>query len=354
MNKTANIEEKFFREVFDALPDGIVVLDKSFSILSMNDRAESIFKVSRKKAHLKPSSMYLPKEMEETAGKVLQEERTIFGDEINPVLRGGERVTLQAVASPLFSDSGDLRGVILQIKDLAGTKFLSEKNIQQASALTLEGLVLGLLHELKNPLSGIRGAAQILLEEKGSKDTVKCAEIVIREVDRLLMLLQTLKRLEPFAKEVFEPVDVHEILTEIIFLESKYAKEMEFAQNFDVSLPPVLGDRNSLKQVFLNVIKNAIQAIPGKGTIEISTRWITEYRLKDENAISVEVKDSGVGIPKDALEKVFAPFYTTKKEGEGLGLFLAYQIIAKHGGAIFVESEPGKGTVFKIYLPTMK
>jgi two-component system nitrogen regulation sensor histidine kinase GlnL len=175
---------------------------------------------------------------------------------------------------------------------------------------------------------------------------------------------------------VFEPVDIHEMLLEILFLESKSGdiRQVQFLQNFDVTLPLVLGDRDSLKQVFLNLIKNAVEAIsdrpfpetaalgsstgssnsPAHGIIEITTRWITNYKLKDENAISIEIRDNGMGIPRDTLEKIFTPFYTTKKSGSGLGLFLAYQIIAKHGGAIQVESELGKGTLFKVYLPVSK
>jgi two-component system nitrogen regulation sensor histidine kinase GlnL len=355
-SKATKRDTKLFKEVFDALPDGIIVLDRNFFILSMNDAAETIFKISREKAFGKPCFTFLPKEIEEIAEKSLKQERSVFGDTINPVLRGGERILIQAVASPMFSREGNLLGVIIQIKDLSGAKFLSEKTLQQISTSTLEDLVLGLAHELKNPLGGIRGAAQILLEEATNKETIKCAEIIIKEADRLHALLETLKRLEPFAKEVFEPVNIHEILSEIIFLESKSSKEkdIKFIQNFDVTLPPVLGDKNSLKQVFLNLIKNAIEAIAEKGTIELSTRWITDYKLKDENAISIDIKDSGKGIPKDELEKIFSPFYTTKKEGSGLGLFLAYQIIAKHRGAIFVESELGKGTIVKVYLPIIK
>ena len=380
MSKPTKADENFYKELFDALPEGIVVLDTNFSVLTMNDTAESIFKISRRKASGKPCLTFLPKEIEETAEKALQEERTIFGDEINPVLRGGERISVQTVASPLFSGMGNLLGVIIQVKDLSGTKFLSEKTLQQISTSTLEGLIVGLAHELKNPLSGIRGAAQIITERTSSKEErMKCAEIIIKEADRLKALLETLKGLEPFAKEVFEPVDIHEILLEIILLESRSSKEkqIQFVQKFDVTLPLVLGDRNSLKQVFLNLIKNAIQAIPDNpspkispplsrssieseksgspiGTVEISTRWITDYKLKDESAISIEIRDNGTGIQKEALEKIFNPFYTTKKDGSGLGLFLAYQIIAKHGGAILVESDLGQGTLFKVYLPISK
>lgn len=380
MSKPTKADENFYKELFDALPEGIVVLDTNFSVLTMNDTAESIFKISRRKASGKPCLTFLPKEIEETAEKALQEERTIFGDEINPVLRGGERISVQTVASPLISNIGNLLGVIIQVKDLSGAKFLSEKTLQQISTSTLEGLIVGLAHELKNPLSGIRGAAQIITERTSSKEErMKCAEIIIKEADRLKALLETLKGLEPFAKEVFEPVDIHEILLEIILLESRSSKEkqIQFVQKFDVTLPLVLGDRNSLKQVFLNLIKNAIQAIPDNpspkispplsrssieseksgspiGTVEISTRWITDYKLKDESAISIEIRDNGTGIQKEALEKIFNPFYTTKKDGSGLGLFLAYQIIAKHGGAILVESDLGQGTLFKVYLPISK
>jgi two-component system nitrogen regulation sensor histidine kinase GlnL len=211
----------------------------------------------------------------------------------------------------------------------------------------------GLAHELKNPLSGIRGAAQLLADETENIETIKCAEIITKEADRLKSLLDSLKQLEPFSEELLEPLDIHDILMEIIYLESlsDTNKNIQYKQNYDITLPPVQGDRNSLKQVFLNLIKNASQAIEVKGKIEVSTRWITEHKLKGQKAISVEIEDNGNGIARESLEKIFSPFYTTRKEGSGLGLFLAYQIIAKHGGAVLVESEPGKGTLFKVYLP---
>jgi len=172
-------------------------------------------------------------------------------------------------------------------------------------------------------------------------------------VDRLCTLLDRLGQIEPLPKEVFEPVDIHDIISVIVFLESKSrdGKRVKFVENFDITLPPVLGNKDSLKQVFLNIIKNSIQAIPNRGSIEITTRWITDYKLKGEKAILVEIRDTGSGISKEILQKIYKPFYTTKKEGSGLGLFIAYQIIAKHGGAIFVESQLEKGTVFKVYLP---
>lgn len=342
-----------FKEIFDSLPECIIIIDKNFIVLDMNDYAESTFRISREKTHGKHSRMFLPEEVEEVAVMAMAESRTIIGDEINPVLRTGERISIQPTATPIFTDKGNLKGAILQIKDLSGSKFLNSKSIQEISALKFEHLILGLAHELKNPLSGIRGAAQILAGDSINKETIKCAEIITKEADRLRELLDTLKQLEPFAKEVFELIDIHELLMEIIYLESmpKSREKIQLKQNYDVTIPPIRGDRNSLKQVFLNLIKNAYEAVGKRGQIEVSTRWMTDHKLKGQNSMSIEVRDSGEGISKAMMEKIFNPFYTTKKEGTGLGLFLAYQIVAKHGGAIIVDSQPGEGATFKVYLP---
>lgn len=349
--KEAKPKKVDFKEIFDSLPESIIILDKDFSVLDMNDNAETVFRISRKKARGSPTNVFMPEEVENVAHMAIEEERTVIGDELNPVLRDGEKISIQPAASPIFDKKGRVSAVILQIKNLVGTKFLSSKSIQEISASKFENLILGLAHELKNPLSGIRGAAQLLASDAQDKETIECAGIITKEADRLRSLLDTLKQLEPFADEEFEPQDIHQILMDIIYLESMSDKRIKYKQNYDITLPPVRGDANSLKQVFLNLIKNASQAIKGNGEISVTTRWITEHKLKGQNSMSAEIRDSGSGIPGDCLDKIFNPFYTTKKEGSGLGLFLAYQIIAKHGGAIFVESELGQGTIFKVYLP---
>ncbi len=352
-DKVAGKKKVNYKEIFDAFPESIIIIDKYFLILDMNDNAETTFRISRQKAQGRATNLFMPIEMEQLAKRAILEERTIVGDETNPTLRSGDKISIQAIASPLFTIKGNIKGVILQIKDMTATKFLSSKSIQEISTSRFETLMSGLAHELKNPLSGIRGAAQLLADETENIETIKCAEIITKEADRLKSLLDSLKQLEPFSEELLEPLDIHDILMEIIYLESlsDTNKNIQYKQNYDITLPPIQGDRNSLKQVFLNLIKNASQAIEVKGKIEVSTRWITEHKLKGQKAISVEIEDNGNGIARESLEKIFSPFYTTRKEGSGLGLFLAYQIIAKHGGAVLVESEPGKGTVFKVYLP---
>ncbi len=342
-----------YKQIFDAFPESLILLDKNFTILDMNDIAETTFSISINQAKGKKSNHFMPVELEELWIRAIEEERTIVADEINPILRSGDKIPIQAIASPLYDNNGVIDGVILQIKDIAGTKFLNSKNMQEISTSRFETLMLGLAHELKNPLSGIRGAAQLLASDFEDEEIVKCAEIITKEADRLRVLLDSLKQLEPFTEEVKEPLNIHDILMEIIYLESMSNKRenINYTQNFDITLPQIYGDMNSLKQVFLNLIKNAALAIEGNGNITISTKWVTEHKLKGQRTISVEIEDDGCGIPEESMEKIFSPFYTTRKEGSGIGLFLAYQIVAKHGGAILVESEIGTGTVFKVYLP---
>ena len=246
--------------------------------------------------------------------------------------------------------------MVLQIRDLQAAWLLNQKELQKTSTSSLEGLVLGLAHELNNPLSGIRGAAQILSKSADSQESRNCAEIIVKETDRLTELLGTLKTFEPYSKENFESFDINGLLREIEYLQSRSeaGQPIEFKLNFDVTLPEIWGSRNSLKQALLNLINNAVQALDGRGTIEIITRWVSEYKLDGNNVISVSIIDDGPGIPKINLANIFKPFFTTRPKGSGLGLFIAYQIVAKHGGVIIVDSDEGQGARFDVYLPIVK
>ena len=177
-------------------------------------------------------------------------------------------------------------------------------------------------HELKNPLSGIKGAAQLLKNKPSSEELSKCSEIITKEADRLIDHLDRLKRIDDFAEEQFEEFDIHEILLDIIYLESMTSdKDINFEKNFDVALPLIMGDENSIKQVFINIVKNAVQAVQANGEIKIVSRWVNDYKIKSTSAIMISITDNGPGIPGNELEHVFTPFFSTKSEGTGLGLF---------------------------------
>lgn len=221
-----------------------------------------------------------------------------------------------------------------------------------------EFLVSGLAHELKNPLSGIKGAAQLLQNSLNEEEATRCSEIIIKEVDRLRDLINRIRKIDTFDKELFSPVDIHELLFDIIFLESKSSRNIEFTHNFDITMPPIFADKNSIKQVLINIIKNSVDAVNKKeindGMITLGTKWVTDYKIKSRNTVIISIKDNGIGIEKDNIEKIFTPFFSSKKKGSGLGLFISNQIIIKHGGFILVDSELNQGTEFRIHLPAGK
>ncbi len=319
----------------------------------MNDAAENMLELSRRKARGRSCAELLNAEAEHLARKALDEERVVVGDEMTVRTPSGHVVYVQPSASPLYGRGGEVTGVVLQLRDLQASKLLAAKDTQYADASTLEGLFLGLTHELKNPLSGIRGAAQLLAREQDEDEKARYAEIIVREADRLARLVDSLKGLEPFRRERLGRVDVNEILREIEYLESRSgeARDVCFELDIDITLPEIEADGDALKQAFLNVVKNAVQATSQGGKVEMRTRWINDYKVDGQNAIEIEIRDDGRGMSKEQISNIFKPFYTTKEGGTGLGLFISYLIVARHGGAIMVESFEGKGTSFRIYLP---
>jgi len=347
-----NSDVNIHRKIFESFKDGLLITDENLNIIDMNDACEILINTSKKNMIGSSCSKLLPEEMFPQAEKSFNEERNITEDEVELRVYPHDPVPIQITFSPYYSNTGRTEGLIIQLKDIEGIKFLSGYNTQQSITSNFENLILGMAHELKNPLSGIKGAAQLLKNKPSSKEISKCSEIITKEADRLIDLLDRIKRIDDFAEEQFEEFDIHESLLDIIYLESKSSdKNIKFEKNFDVALPLIKGDKNSIKQVFINIVKNAVQAVEDDGEIIIISRWVNDYKIKSNSAIMVSIRDNGPGIPDKEVEHVFTPFFSTKSEGTGLGLFISNRIISKHGGAIFVESEFGFGTEFKIYLP---
>ncbi|NIP38851.1 MAG: PAS domain S-box protein [Candidatus Dadabacteria bacterium] len=357
MKVTNPLTENFYKNIFDNLDQALIVIDENLYVHEMNDSAEEVFKISRNKARGNKTDYFLPAEIEQLALKSLEENRVVQGNEIDCKLRGGKTLTLLSNSIPIFTQGKSSKSVILQIKDMSLTKFLTQKSIQEQTNSMFENLILGLCHELKNPLSGIKGASQILIGELDTEDNKKTASIIVKEIDRLTAMIDNFNHLQLFSDEIFEDIDIHEIISEITFMEEKSikAKNISFINDFDVTIPHISADMHSLKQAFINIIKNAIEAVNKKtGSIKITTRWNTVYKLRGEPGIYIDIKDNGPGISKNQLGKIFSPFFTTKKKGTGLGLFFTQQIINKHGGHIHVESEPEVGSTFTVFLPATK
>jgi two-component system nitrogen regulation sensor histidine kinase GlnL len=271
-------------------------------------------------------------------------------------------VPVAATTSPLLLGSGERLGTIVVLRDLSNIREL-EGALRQGDRLSVLGtLAAGLAHEIKNPLGGIKGAAQLLERElpEGSeqRDYIR---VMLKEVQRVNRIVEELLQLVSPRKLEPAPVNLHRILGDIVLLQKGAAagKRITFQQQFDPSIPPILADEALLVQLFLNLVKNALEAVEEDGLVRVSSRVVAEYSLTQKGErrsrmVAVEVADNGPGISPEQLENLFTPFYTTKSKGTGLGLAICQKIVADHRGLIKVESEPGTGTTFTVMLPLIQ
>jgi len=260
-------------------------------------------------------------------------------------------------AAPLPEYAGHIL-VMLQERSMA--QMIERQLTHRGAARSVSGMAAVLAHEIKNPLSGIRGAAQ-LLESSATADDQPFAQLICRETDRICNLVD---RMEVFGDErplKLEPVNIHTVLDHVQQIaENGFARTVAFAQDYDPSLPPVPGNSDQLIQAFLNLVKNAAEAMnqsDGEGQIVLSTAFRPGLRLSLPNSdkrvslpLEITVTDNGPGIPEELKTHLFEPFVTTKSGGTGLGLALVAKIIGDHGGTIECESKP-RQTTFRVMMP---
>lgn len=261
-------------------------------------------------------------------------------------------------AGPM-SEADNLIVVMLQQRSMA--QMIERQLTHRAAARSVSGMAAVLAHEIKNPLSGIKGAAQLLEQNLSDEDRV-LSQLICSETERIRNLVN---RMEVFGDErplTKEPVNIHDVLNHVRRLaETGFARGLRISEDYDPSLPPIPGNRDKLVQAFLNLIKNASEAIgdnaDGQGRIVMQTSFRPGVRLSVPGAdqrislpLMIQIEDNGPGVPDHLKPHLFDPFVTTKHNGTGLGLALVAKIIGDHGGIIECDSEP-KRTVFRVLLP---
>jgi two-component system nitrogen regulation sensor histidine kinase GlnL len=269
----------------------------------------------------------------------------------------GRDVVVSAACAPILDTEGALLGAVLVLHDLTLHHAIESATRHAERLAALDAVAAGLAHEIRNPLGGIKGAAQLLRAEIADPELIRCTDLIIHEVDRLAGLVDQLRDLGSPPPLALESVNIHRILNDVIDLERQapYWGAVAVVAEFDPSLPPVNGDPAQLHQVFLNLLKNAAEALDGAGTITIATRMDPGYRVRRpgvrQKILAVTVSDTGPGVPEADRPRLFAPFFSTKARGSGLGLALCQRILAQHGGAIVYDPPSGGGARFRITLP---
>ena len=344
--------------VLYALPDPVLVIGAGDEILYVNNAAEQLFQASFAFLTTKALTDIVPHDSPVLLllGRVRRAGSSMSQHAVRlDTPRIGEHL-LRVDAAPMVEHQGRIV-LTLKLQSIAGK--IDRSLTHRDSTRSVSAMAALLAHEIKNPLSGVRGAAQ-LLEQSLDPEDAQLTRLIVEETDRIVGLID---RMEAFTGEtpldVLGPVNIHEVLERVLALaRSGFASRLRIVEQYDPSLPPVYGNGDRLIQAFLNLVKNAAEAAPEDcGEIVVTTAYQHGVRMAAPGndapmalPIVVTVQDNGPGIPEDLRRQIFDPFVTTKRGGTGLGLPLVAKLIGELGGVIDLDSRPRR-TVFRVLLP---
>lgn len=352
-----------WRDVVESLPDAVIVVSSNLDPLGVNTAAETMLGVSQ------PSRSTLQdvfKQNDWLARMVSSciETSQELGDPDTALFIGPREVSVRADVSPLMSSDEKPRGVVILLHDLSHQKSAAEA--AGRGDLNLRLSPAGLAHEVKNPLTGIKGAGELLSSMFPADERAQqyCG-LILDGVDRIASLVEQVLTVSSPQRLAQEPVNIHQVLHQALRLAGLFpaGDGIKITQDFDPSLPEVMGDAVALERAFLNLLKNAAEAIGGTGRIRLHTRMETRFRMTAEGRrlqfLRVDIADSGPGMKAEAIAQLFTPFFTTKPAGTGLGLVLSQRIVSLHGGRLWatpggIKTEGGgPGITFRVTLPVM-
>lgn len=320
----------------------------------MNAAAENLLGISAQRACGKP---FLPLvDDDEEMGRVLSRALSsgaVFASELRlspNEVHAEERIVECRVSLMPRADESEC--LLVEMTDVTRRSKISRENALMTQHGAGRQMIRQLAHEIKNPLGGLRGAAQLLARELDSEELREYTDVIISETDRLVTLVDTL--LGPGGPPNKEALNVHELLEYVVKIIAAEAGDgLTIRRDYDPGLPLIDLDRNQMVQAFINVVRNAVTALEGHGKLVLRTRALMSFTIgntRHSAVASVEIEDDGPGIPEDLQNSVFYPLVTSRPEGTGLGLPAAQDLISRHRGLIEFESRPGR-TVFFIRIP---
>jgi two-component system sensor histidine kinase HydH len=346
VDRTLAQMKTYTENVVESMADGLISVDNDKKIVTLNRRAAEFLGDEEKNLKGLRISNIFDLDIE----TLLKDQKMIIRDmevEIKPP--SGGRIPLSLSAAPLKDETGREMGLVLLLRDLREIRELQDKVRRSERLASLGRLAAGVAHEIRNPLSSIRGFAQYFMRRlKGQEEEQGYASIMVKEVDRLNRVISELLDFARPKEPHREPQALEEIIDySLKLLQSEFSQlKIKVEKSFEPDLPKVEVDRDQISQALLNLFLNSLESIEGGGKIEISLK-----KLSQPPVLEVAIMDTGRGIAREDLGKVFEPFFSTKRKGSGLGLAIVHQIVEGHGGDIAVDSREGMGTTFRITLP---
>lgn len=342
-----------YKKILDHLNEAILLFDSDLLLSYINPAGEMLFADSAKhligtsaqKLFKTPQTLLLDDLLQRLNSHESLVDRELILERVN------QTITVNLSATPL-QENGIFSEILIELQQVDRHLRITKEEQLLAQQNTSRMLVRGLAHEIKNPLGGLRGAAQLLDLELQDPELKEYTQIIIAESDRLQDLMD--KMLGPNKPAHKSPLNIHEVLERVRQLVSvETNSHIQLSTDYDPSIPELSADKNQLIQALLNIVRNAVQAINGEGKIIIKTRiqrQMTIGRKHHKLVAKIDIIDNGPGIKPEMMGPIFYPMITGRAEGTGLGLSIAQSLINQHNGLIECESEPGH-TVFSIYLP---
>ena len=345
IDNTLKSLESYTANVVNSMPNGLISLDSEGRITTLNQNAADLLKLD----FYQIKGKLLQDVMKECdLRNILLPSANIFERQKECHLNDGQIIPLSITSSLLKDEEGNIIGKVIILRDLQDIKNLEKKVERSERLASLGRMAAGIAHEIRNPLSSIKGFAQYFRKkfDPDSEDAAY-AQVMANEVDRLNRFIQDLLNFAKPQEPRFNPVDITTLMQHTLKLTEPDFREknIRVEARFDEAIPPVMADGDMITQALLNILINASEAMENGGKLTITVR--KNY----EQSVHIFIEDNGKGISPADLRKIFDPFFTLKSGGSGLGLAIVYRIIENHHGEIEVTSQPGKGTTFKINLP---
>jgi two-component system nitrogen regulation sensor histidine kinase GlnL len=333
------------------LATAVILLDEESRVVYINPAAEQLFDINDKTQHGIPLQQVFThtEQLANAMQQAINSNASYIEHDLMLGVNSHGKLHMYCVVTPLQFPG---RYLLLEFHAMDRTLKLAreEQMLDQTQASRL--LLRNLAHEIKNPLGGIRGAAQLLEQELEKPSLREYTQVIVQEADRLRSLMENL--LAPQNASHYNALNIHEVLERVrSVVLAEIPEGLKIRRDYDISLPALIGDKEQLIQVVLNIVRNAAQAMDGKGLIVLRTRiarQVTLVKHRHRLAIRIQIIDNGPGIPQELKDKIFYPLVSGRSDGHGLGLTLAQDFVNQHHGTIEFDSEPGR-TCFTVMLP---